>query len=124
MTRNTLTNWWGVITAVLGGLVLIPALALLGTGIDDGDNLLIAIAVGGVVAGALLLGGLATKARHPRVGSWMIVVGAVIMLLIWTYLSSIIVLLGCEFNAARERRLGTLALRRSELPASELTMPR
>ena len=38
-------------------------------------------------------------------------VSTVVMLLIWTYLVSVVVLLGCEFNAARERRLGTLAPR-------------
>lgn len=38
-------------------------------------------------------------------------VSAVVVLLIWTYLVGVIVLLGCEFNAARERRLGTLAPR-------------
>jgi membrane protein len=38
-------------------------------------------------------------------------VSAVVLLLIWTYLVSVVVLLGCEFNAARERRLGTLAPR-------------
>ena len=38
-------------------------------------------------------------------------VSAVVVLLIWTYLVSVIVLVGCEFNAARERRLGTLAPR-------------
>ena len=38
-------------------------------------------------------------------------VSTVVVLLIWTYLVSVVVLLGCEFNAARERRLGTLAPR-------------
>jgi membrane protein len=38
-------------------------------------------------------------------------VSTVVLLLIWTYLVSVVVLLGCEFNAARERRLGTLAPR-------------
>jgi membrane protein len=38
-------------------------------------------------------------------------VSAVVVLLIWTYLVGVIVLLGGEFNAARERRLGTLAPR-------------
>lgn len=33
---------------------------------------------------------------------------AVIVLLIWTYLASVFVLFGAEFNATRERRLGTL----------------
>lgn len=35
-------------------------------------------------------------------------VSTVIVLLIWTYLVSVIIMVGCEFNAARERRLGTL----------------
>lgn len=43
-------------------------------------------------------------------------VSALVLLLIWTYLVSVVVLLGCEFNAARERRLGTLAPR----PADEI----
>ena len=38
----------------------------------------------------------------------------VIVLLIWTYLCVVIVFFGCEFNAARERRLGTLPARRAE----------
>lgn len=41
-------------------------------------------------------------------------VSAVVVLLIWTYLVSVVVLLGCEFNAARERRLGTLAPRAAD----------
>jgi membrane protein len=40
-------------------------------------------------------------------------VSTVVIMLIWTYLVSVVVLLGCEFNAARERRLGTLAPRPS-----------
>ena len=40
----------------------------------------------------------------PRYGEFYGSVSAVIVLLIWTYLSSVIVLLGCEFNAVRERR--------------------
>ncbi len=76
MTRNTLTNWWGVITAVLGGIVLVAGLALLGIAVEDGDGLLVTVSVGGVVAGALLLAGLAFKERRPRVGSWMIIIGA------------------------------------------------
>ena len=35
-------------------------------------------------------------------------ISTVILLLIWTYMVSVIVMFGCEFNAARERRLGTL----------------
>lgn len=38
-------------------------------------------------------------------------ISTVIVLLIWTYLASVIVLFGCEVNAARERRLGTLPAR-------------
>ena len=38
-------------------------------------------------------------------------ISTMIVLLIWTYLASVIVLFGCEVNAARERRLGTLPAR-------------
>lgn len=38
----------------------------------------------------------------------------VIVLIIWTYLVSVIVMLGCQYNAARERRLGLLGPRASE----------
>jgi membrane protein len=41
-------------------------------------------------------------------------VSAMVVLLIWTYLASMIVLFGCEFNAARERRLGALKPRSLE----------
>lgn len=41
-------------------------------------------------------------------------ISTVILLLIWTYMVSVIVMFGCEFNAARERRLGTLPPRPSE----------
>ena len=41
-------------------------------------------------------------------------ISTVIVLLIWTYLASVIVLFGCEVNAARERRLGTLPARPPE----------
>ncbi|MBI1355122.1 MAG: YihY family inner membrane protein [Acidobacteria bacterium] len=37
-----------------------------------------------------------------------------VVLMIWTYMVSVIVMLGCEFNAARERRLGTLPPRPRE----------
>jgi membrane protein len=40
----------------------------------------------------------------PRYREFYGSLSAVIVLLIWTYLSSVIVLLGCEFNAVRERR--------------------
>jgi membrane protein len=40
----------------------------------------------------------------PRYREFYGSISAVIVLLIWTYLSSVIVLLGCEFNAVRERR--------------------
>jgi hypothetical protein len=96
MTRNVFTNWWGVITAVLGGIVLVPALALLGTGVEDGNSLLIATSGGGVVAGTLLLGGLAVKTRHPRVGTWMIVIGAAGSVLVtgWLIVLGIVVIAG------------------------------
>lgn len=42
-------------------------------------------------------------------------ISTVIVLLIWTYLASVLVLFGCQVNAARERRLGTLPAR----PAGE-----
>lgn len=41
-------------------------------------------------------------------------ISTVILLLIWTYMVSVIVMFGCEFNAARERRLGTLPPRPAE----------
>ena len=41
-------------------------------------------------------------------------ISTVIVLLIWTYLASVIVVFGCEVNAARERRLGTLPARRPD----------
>lgn len=40
----------------------------------------------------------------PRYREFYGSISAVIVLLIWTYLSSVIVLLGCEYNAVRERR--------------------
>ena len=70
----------------------------------------------GALLGALLLApvtGLFTfyVQRIARYREFYGNVSTVVVLLIWTYLVSVVVLLGCEFNAARERRLGTLAPR-------------
>ncbi|MCB1022625.1 MAG: YihY/virulence factor BrkB family protein [Acidobacteria bacterium] len=70
----------------------------------------------GALLGALLLApvtGLFTfyVQRIARYREFYGNVSTVVLLLIWTYLVSVVVLLGCEFNAARERRLGTLAPR-------------
>ena len=96
MIRNTLTNWWGVLTAALGGLVLVAALAVLGVGVEDGDGLLVTLSAGGALSGALVLAGLAAKARRPRVASWMIVVGIIGSALLagWLVLLGAIVLAG------------------------------
>ncbi len=77
--------------------------------------------VPGAILGALLLApvtGLFTfyVQRIARYREFYGNVSTVVVLLIWTYLVSVIVLLGCEVNAARERRLGTLAPR----PADEI----
>jgi membrane protein len=53
--------------------------------------------------------------RIARYGEFYGSVSTVIVLLIWTYLGSVIVLLGCEFNAARERRLRMLPARGAPL---------
>jgi membrane protein len=73
----------------------------------------------GALLGALLLApvtGLFTfyVQRIARYREFYGNVSTVVLLLIWTYLVSVVVLLGCEFNAARERRLGTLAPRPSD----------
>jgi membrane protein len=67
----------------------------------------------GILPGAALAAGLWAPATGlftlyvqtiPRYREFYGSISAVIVLLIWTYLSSVIVLLGCEFNAVRERR--------------------
>jgi membrane protein len=67
----------------------------------------------GILPGAALASGLWAPATGlftlyaqtiPRYREFYGSISAVIVLLIWTYLSSVIVLLGCEFNAVRERR--------------------
>ncbi len=49
--------------------------------------------------------------RVARYGEFYGNISTVILLLIWTYMVSVIVMYGCEVNAARERRLGTLPSR-------------
>jgi membrane protein len=67
----------------------------------------------GILPGAAMAAGLWAPATGlftlyvqtiPRYDEFYGSISAVIVLLIWTYLSSVIVLLGCEFNAVRERR--------------------
>ena len=62
---------------------------------------------GALVATVLWL--MATQASHGTWAIWRTIicfygsVGAVIVLLIWIYLIACISLIGCEFNAERER---------------------
>ena len=67
----------------------------------------------GILPGAALAAGLWAPATGlftvyvqtiPRYREFYGSISAVIVLLIWTYLSSVIVLLGCEFNSVLERR--------------------
>ena len=74
MTRSILTNWWGVITAVLGVAVLIEAVA----GIIWGNGGGVAWSAVTLLSGGLILGGLALLQRRVIAGSWMILVGALV----------------------------------------------
>lgn len=77
MTRKILTNWWSVITAVVGVAVSTEAVA----GIIGGRSGGVAWTAVTVVSGGLILGGLALLQRRVIAGSWMIAVGALVPIL-------------------------------------------
>lgn len=74
MTRSMLTNWWGVITAILGAGLL--TLGVAGALFGDGGTLGLVWAATTAAAGGLIVGGLVLAPRKPVLGSRMIVVGA------------------------------------------------
>lgn len=79
MTRSTLANWWGAITAVIGVAVLtLGVVGIIWGDLTAGEVPWAALTL---VSGALILGGLALLQRRVVAGSWMIVVGALVTVL-------------------------------------------
>jgi membrane protein len=104
ITQVALVTWWAV---ALPTVTLI--LALLYYVAPHRKQSWRAVFPGALLAACLwaLVTGLFTLYAQnvPRYQEFYGSLSAVIVLLIWIYLSSAIILLGCEFNAIRERRL-------------------
>lgn len=103
ISAGALAAWW--IVAIPTVMLMLSLLYYLGPHREQSWR--------GILPGAALAAALWAPATGlftlyvqtiPRYGEFYGSVSAVIVLLIWTYLSSVIVLLGCEFNAVRERR--------------------
>ena len=79
MTRTIFTNWWGVITAIVGAVLL--TLGVAGVVFGDGAGGGVVWAGATLISGGLIVGGLAILQRRVRAGSWMIAVGATVTIL-------------------------------------------
>ena len=77
--RNVLTNWWCVITAILGTTLLMLGVA--GVTFGDGGASGFIGAGATLVSGGLILGGLAALKRRVIAGSRMITVGTALTVL-------------------------------------------
>lgn len=81
MTVSTRGNWWVVLTAVLGALLLTMgafSAVVVGSGDDSVGPILGAL--GGFASGGLVIGGLARRRSDVIAGSRLIVVGAALTL--------------------------------------------
>jgi hypothetical protein len=80
MTTSLRSNWWVILTTILGVVPLGMSLAMLASGGAGGGSLrLVGVAVS-ALAGALLFAGLVRRPANLIAGSQLILAGAVVML--------------------------------------------
>ena len=80
MKRTIFTNWWGVITSILGAALLTMGIAGVIFGSGDGGWKIV-WAGPTLLSGGLIVSGLWIIDRRVRAGSWMIVTGAAVAIL-------------------------------------------